>query len=77
MCSNQNRDLRTGVSHQFAHIITCLHNGVPLSHVLFFMGPTGFDSNTFGEVSMSGVGKIIRNQTFQTTTGEEHFAMAA
>jgi hypothetical protein len=46
-------------------------------HVLFFMGPTGFDSDTFGEVSMSGVGKIIRDQTFQTTTGEEHFALAA
>jgi len=26
---------------------------------------------------MPGVGKIIRNQVFQTTTGEEHFAMAA
>jgi hypothetical protein len=41
------------------------------------MGPTGFDSSMVGEVSMPGVGKIIRNQVFQTTTGEEHFAMAA
>ncbi len=50
---------------------------VPLCHVLLFMGPTGFDSSMVGEVSMPGVGKIIRNQVFQTTTGEEHFALAA
>jgi hypothetical protein len=43
----------------------------------FFMGPTGFDSSMVGEVSMPGVGKTIRNQSFQTTTGEEHFALAA
>ena len=28
------------------------------------MGPTGFDSSKVGEVSMSGVGKTIRNQSF-------------
>jgi hypothetical protein len=43
----------------------------------FFMGPTGFDSSKVGEVSMPGVGKTIRNQSFRTTTGEEHFALAA
>jgi hypothetical protein len=29
-----------------------------------FLGPTGFDSSKVGEVSMSGVGKTIREQSF-------------
>jgi hypothetical protein len=41
------------------------------------MGPTGFDSSKVGEVSMSGVGKIIRNQIFQIILGESNFALAA
>lgn len=41
------------------------------------MGPTGFDSNKVGEVSMSGVGKTIRKQIFQTIIGENNFALAA
>ena len=43
----------------------------------FFMGPTGFDSSKVGEVSMSGVGMIIRNQMFQLLQGESNFALAA
>jgi len=41
------------------------------------MGPTGFDSNKVGVVSMSGVGMIIRNQVFQILLGESNFALAA
>lgn len=41
------------------------------------LGPTGFDSSKVGEVSMSGVGMIIRNQTFRTIIGESNFALAA
>lgn len=41
------------------------------------MGPTGFDSNKVGVVSMSGVGMIIRNQVFQLLLGENNFALAA
>jgi hypothetical protein len=48
-----------------------------LCHRSLFLGPTGFDSSKVGEVSMSGAGKNIREQSFQTTTGEEHFALAA
>ena len=42
-----------------------------------FMGPTGFDSKEVGVVSMSGVGKIIRDQIFQILLGESNFALAA
>lgn len=42
-----------------------------------FMGPTGFDSSKVGEVSMSGVGMTIRDQTFQILLGESNFALAA
>ena len=41
------------------------------------MGPTGFDSKEVGVVSMSGVGKIIRDQIFQILLGESNFALAA
>ncbi|MFT7153244.1 MAG: hypothetical protein ACI9Z7_000295 [Alteromonas macleodii] len=41
------------------------------------MGPTGFDSDKVGVVSMSGVGMIIRNQVFQILLGESNFALAA
>jgi len=41
------------------------------------MGPTGFDSDKVGVVSMSGVGKTIRDQIFQTILGESNFALAA
>ena len=41
------------------------------------MGPTGFDSNKVGEVSMSGDGEYIRENTLHILSGENNFALAA
>lgn len=41
------------------------------------MGPTGFDSDKVGGVSMSGDVEYIREKTLQLLLGENNFALAA